>query len=165
LPLEVRRKPVFWFESARPETIVPEAFPSWIAECEFGHPYGLPQVDVPGFKTGIHVGGELGDPDTIDREIHDSDVEAQIGPFLERYMNNYTGRLEDAAVCMYTMTPDEDFIIDRHPEHEHVVFAAGFSGHGFKFAPIVGEHLADLALDGDAAPRDLFGLARFAVTN
>ena len=56
-------------------------------------------------------------------------------------------------------------VIDRHPEHEHVVFAAGFSGHGFKFAPVVGDHLADLALDADAAPRDLFGLARFAVAN
>lgn len=165
LPLEVRRKPVFWFESARPDLIAPEAFPSWIAECEFGHPYGLPQVDVPGFKTGIHVGGELVDPDAIDREVHDSDVDAQIGPFLERYMNHYTGRLEDAAVCMYTMTPDEDFIIDRHPEYEQVVFAAGFSGHGFKFAPVAGEHLADLALDTAAAPRDLFGLARFAVAN
>jgi monomeric sarcosine oxidase len=162
LPLQVRRKPVFWFESARPDLIVPERFPCWIAECDYGHPYGLPQVDVPGFKTGIHVGGEVADPETLDREIHDADVSAQIGPFLEKYMNFFTGRLEDASVCMYTMTPDEDFIIDRHPEHEGVVFAAGFSGHGFKFAPVIGEHLADLALDAAAQPRPLFALDRFA---
>jgi monomeric sarcosine oxidase len=162
LPLEVKRKPLFWFESARPDLIVPERFPCWIAECEYGHPYGLPQVDVPGFKTGIHIGGETADPETLDREIHDEDVSAQIGPFLETYMNFFTGRIADASVCMYTMTPDEDFIIDRHPEHENVVFAAGFSGHGFKFAPVVGEHLADLTLDPAATPRPLFALDRFA---
>lgn len=164
LPIEVRRKPVFWFETARPEMIAPEVFPSWIAECEFGHPYGLPQVDVPGFKTGIHVGGELVDPDTLDREIHPEDVSAQIGPFLERYMNHFTGRVEGSQVCMYTMTPDEDFIIDRHPDHDRVVFAAGFSGHGFKFATVIGEHLADLTLDPNAKPRPLFARDRFAAT-
>jgi monomeric sarcosine oxidase len=162
LPLEVRRKPVLWFETERPEMTLPEVFPCWIAECELGHPYGLPQVDVPGFKTGMHSGGEPVDPETVDREIHASDVDAQIGPFLERYMNHYTGRLEDSSICMYTMSPDEDFIIDRHPDHENVVFAAGFSGHGFKFAPVIGEHLADLSLDPSVGSRPIFGIERFA---
>ncbi len=163
LPIRVERKPLFWFESARPDLIVPEAFPCWIAECEIGHPYGLPQVDVPGHKAGIHVGGDQADPDTLDREIHERDQSAQIGPFLEKYMNFYTGKVESAAVCMYTMTPDDDFIIDRHPEHDQVVFAAGFSGHGFKFAPVIGEHLADLALDSNSVPRPTFGIDRFAI--
>jgi monomeric sarcosine oxidase len=165
LPLQVRRKPVFWFESSRPDLIAPERFPCFIAECDLGHPYGLPQVDVPGFKSGMHNGGDPVDPESLDREIHDRDVNAHIGPFFERYLNHCTGRLADASVCMYTMTPDEDFIIDRHPGHDRVVFAAGFSGHGFKFAPVIGEHLADLALDPAASPRELFGLARFAVAS
>jgi monomeric sarcosine oxidase len=162
LPLEVRRKPVFWFESERPDLIAPDRFPCWIADCELGNVYGLPQVDVPGFKAGVHTGGDPADPETLDREIHDRDITAQIGPYFQRYMNHFTGRLASSEVCMYSMTPDEDFIIDRHPEHRNVAFAAGFSGHGFKFAPVVGEHLADLALDPSAAPRELFAMGRFA---
>ena len=164
LPLVVHRKPLYWLASERPDLIEPDRFPCWIAECEFGHPYGLPKVDVPGFKTGLHVGGDEADPDTLDREIRDEDLSANLGPFFEKYMNFYTGKVESASVCMYTMTPDEDFIIDRHPEHDQVVFAAGFSGHGFKFAPVIGEHLADLALDPAARPRPTFGIDRFAVT-
>jgi monomeric sarcosine oxidase len=162
LPLEVRRKPVMWFESSRPETITPDALSCWIVECELGHPYGLPQVGVPGLKSGMHSGGEAVDPDEIDREVRVDDVEAEILPFLQRYMHGITGNLTQSAVCMYSMTPDEDFIIDRHPEHAGVVFAAGFSGHGFKFAPVIGEHLADLALDPVSEPRPLFALDRFA---
>lgn len=165
LPLDVRRKPIFWLASERPELVEPDRFPCWIAECDYGHPYGLPRVGVPGFKTGHHAGGDEADPETLDREIRDSDLSASLGPFFERYMNHYSGRVEDASVCMYTMTPDEDFIIDRHPEHEQVVFAAGFSGHGFKFAPVVGEHLADLSLDSAAQALPTFGLGRFAVAH
>lgn len=66
------------------------------------------------------------------------------------------------ATCMFTNTPDEHFIIDRHPEHPQVVFGAGFSGHGYKFASVIGEVLADLACEGHTEhPIDLFGLDRF----
>jgi len=66
-------------------------------------------------------------------------------------------------VCMYTMTPDAHFVIDRHPRHPGVVLAGGFSGHGFKFATVVGEVAAELALDGATRqPIDFLGLARFA---
>ena len=162
MPLEVRRKPVFWFEADDPSSIEPNVMPCWILECEFGHPYGLPQVDVPGLKSGMHSDGDPADPNTIDRTIHERDVEESIGPFLRKYLNGISGKVLSSAVCMYSMTPDEDFIIDRHPEHEAVVFAAGFSGHGFKFAPVIGSHLADLALDAAALPRPLFSMQRFA---
>ncbi|HYH10782.1 MAG TPA: FAD-dependent oxidoreductase, partial [Thermomicrobiales bacterium] len=162
LPLEVRRKPVLWFESNQPETITPDVFPSWIAETGDTHLYGVPQVGVPGAKAGVHSGGEISDPETLDREVHARDVDAEIGPFLTTHMNGITGRLTQSAVCMYTMTPDEDFIIDRHPEFANVVFAAGFSGHGFKFAPVVGQHLAELSLDDSTESRPLFSLNRFA---
>ena len=55
-----------------------------------------------------------------------------------------------AATCLYTVTPDRHFIIDRHPEHPQVSYAAGFSGHGFKFGPTIGEVLADLAIEGSS---------------
>jgi monomeric sarcosine oxidase len=164
LPLEVRRKPVLWFESERPETITPDALPCWIAESEYGHPYGLPQVAVAGMKAGMHSGGEPCDPETLDRQVHDRDVQNEIWPFLAATTRHLTGKLTQSSVCMYTMTPDEDFILDRHPEHANVALAAGFSGHGFKFAPVIGQHLADLALDPETKPRPLFSIERFAVT-
>lgn len=66
------------------------------------------------------------------------------------------------ATCMFTNTPDGHFIVDRHPEHPKVVFGAGFSGHGYEFASVIGEMLADLAVEGRTDhPIDLFGLDRF----
>lgn len=162
LPLEVRRKPVLWFNSSQPETITPDVFPCWIAETAHGEFYGLPQVDVPGMKAGVHSGGIPSDPETLDREVHSSDVDEQIGPFIRDHMNGFTGELEQTSICMYTMTQDENFLIDRHPEHGNIAFGAGFSGHGFKFAPVIGEHLVDLALDATAQPRESFALYRFA---
>ena len=162
LPLEVRRKPVMWFASEHPDMTTPDVFPCWIAEADGGHAYGLPQVEVPGIKAGMHSGGDIVDPETVDREVHVDDIEAEIGPFLRKYMNGISGELTRSAVCMYTMTPDEDFIIDRHPEHTNVALGAGFSGHGFKFAPVIGQHLAELILDETSEARPMFALQRFA---
>jgi glycine/D-amino acid oxidase-like deaminating enzyme len=80
-------------------------------------------------------------------------------------MTELAGPTVDAKVCLYTNTPDKHFLIDRHPRYDNVVFAAGFSGHGFKFAPLIGEILADLALTGRTrAEADFLRLrpARFA---
>ena len=63
-------------------------------------------------------------------------------------MPQLTGQVLDHSVCMYTMTPDQHFVVDRHPEFPQVAFAAGLSGHGFKFVPVLGKILVDLALDG-----------------
>jgi glycine/D-amino acid oxidase-like deaminating enzyme len=74
-----------------------------------------------------------------------------------------SGELRAAKACMYTLTSDHDFIIDQHPKHPQLVLCGGFSGHGFKFAPIVGEIAADLALDG-GTPHEIefLSLRRFA---
>jgi sarcosine oxidase len=78
-------------------------------------------------------------------------------------MPTLPGRFLRAATCMYTNTPDEHFVIARHPCHEQVVVACGFSGHGFKFVPVVGEVLADLVTEGRTShPISLFGPARLA---
>ena len=86
-------------------------------------------------------------PEEVSREITDDDVRRVETFVRERLPALRTPRI-DARTCMYTMTPDEHFIIDRHPEHPQVAFAAGFSGHGFKFSSVVGEILADLAVEG-----------------
>ena len=72
-----------------------------------------------------------------------------------------SGRRTDHAVCCYTMSPDENFIVDCYLKHPHIVFAAGLSGHGFKFTPVLGKALAELALDGATGlPIDFLALRR-----
>ena len=77
-------------------------------------------------------------------------------------MKGVTGRVLNGVICMYTRTPDDHFIVDRHPTAPNVVLAAGFSGHGFKFTPAIGEQLANLTLDTEAEPFSLFRVDRFA---
>ncbi|MCP5052946.1 MAG: N-methyl-L-tryptophan oxidase [bacterium] len=148
LPLEVHRLLLFWFPA--PETYHLDNG----APC-FGYDlgpnrffYGFPMVDGRGLKTAHHFPNDpVADPDQINREYKDGDAEP-IKDFISRFLTDVTPQFTDHAVCMYTMTPDDHFIIDLHPNHNNVVFAAGFSGHGFKFAPVIGETLAQYALEG-----------------
>lgn len=163
MPLEVRRKPVVWFEIDRQHAklVSPDRFPVFISDDETGEFYGIPQPGEPGIKVGMHSGGDVVDPDRIDRTTTEADVAPDLRPFVQRSIRGATGRTLNGVVCMYTMTPDGDFVIDRHPDHPSVVLATGFSGHGFKFAPVVGEYLASLATDPVARVRPDFSLARF----
>jgi len=109
--------------------------------------YGFPDFG-DGVKAAFHGLGDLTDAKQINREIdRASDVEP-IARALEQWMPGAAKTLRDAKPCMYTLTPDEHFVIDHHPDHANLVLCGGFSGHGFKFAPIVGEIGAELALDG-----------------
>jgi sarcosine oxidase len=126
--------------------------------------YGFP-IDIdtgaPGLKVARHVPGSVVDPDASSREAEAND-EHEIRPFLKRFMPQADGRLLAIRTCMYENSPDSHFIIDKHPKHENVIVAAGFSGHGFKFASVVGEVLADLAVCGETKqPVGFLGLARF----
>lgn len=166
LPLTVLRKVLWWFGVQDSSLYDRERFPVYIAESETHHVYGFP-FDAATFGAGLkiaeHSGGDPTDPDTIDR--HASDDEAGLTlDFGQRYLTGVTNQIERRAVCMYTMTPDTDFIVDRHPEHAAVVFGTGFSGHGFKFATAMGEHLAELALDQTVTPYPHIGLARLQAT-
>lgn len=167
IPLEIRRKPVLWFEvgAAHRALALPDRMPAFISDDEHGNFYGIPQFDAPGVKVGMHSGGVAVDPNTVDRTVTELDVRADIWPFIERSFKGFTGNVVDAGVCLYTMTPDEDFVIDRHPEHDRVVFATGFSGHGFKFAPVIGQYLSSLASDDRAQVLDDFAVARFAAVS
>ncbi len=164
VPLEVRRKPVLWFEvdAASVDLVAPGATPVFINDDEHGEFYGIPDPFTPTFKIGQHDKGDSVDPNTISREVVEADIRTAIWPFIQRNLRGLTGNVLDTAVCMYTMTPDEDFIIDRHPEFDRVTLAAGFSGHGFKFTPVVGEYLATLATDPAAPVIPDFALARFS---
>jgi sarcosine oxidase len=101
------------------------------------------------------------DPDTVDRAVAPTEQSTFRGA-LERFMPEANGDLLSLAACLYTSTPDGHFIIDRHPEHPRLIVAAGFSGHGFKFASVVGEILADLVLDeGTRHPIGFLSAGRF----
>ena len=162
LPLRVMRQVVLWLEPPDVDSFQPDRFPIYIADTPEGAFYGLPALDADGLKTARHYGApELRDPSEIERTISAEDEET-VRRFLRTHVPSADGPARKASVCIYTLTPDRHFVIDVHPEHPQVAFAAGFSGHGFKFASVVGEILADLAETGRTdQPIDLFRLARF----
>jgi sarcosine oxidase len=148
LPLTVERNVLFWFEPTDPAALQPERLPVYIVELDEDHAfYGFPLLPGQGAKVARHHGGRPVDPDTVERDATDED-ERPVRDFVERYLPAADGPRLDAKVCMYTNTPDFDFIIDTHPADERVVIASPCSGHGFKFSNVMGRVAADLALTG-----------------
>ena len=159
------RQALIWLQPKRPDLFGLQRFPVWNGQVEEGRYYGLPEFNpggnTPGMKLGrYHHLDEICDPDTVDRDIHAAD-EALLRTFAERYFPEGAGRTLDMTVCMFTNTADEHFVLDSLPDAPQVSVAAGFSGHGFKMASVVGEIMADLAQRGES-PHDisLFRLAR-----
>ncbi|MDT3416439.1 MULTISPECIES: N-methyl-L-tryptophan oxidase [Bacillales] len=162
LPLTPTRKTVSWF-AADEQLYSSDRFPAFLFTLADSMFYGFPSLDGAGVKIGRHDGGQPADPDQLDRTfgLYPSD-EADTRSFLERYMPQAAGPLRQGKVCLYTYTPDEHFIIDRHPEYPHIVIAAGFSGHGFKFASAVGEAASQLITRGTSEiDLSLFRVTRF----
>jgi sarcosine oxidase len=149
LPLTVERNVLFWYEPiASPEIFEPDRLPVWILEIDDEHAfYGFPNVPGQGVKVARHHGGRPVDPDDVDREATDAD-EQPAREFMARYMPLANGVRLDSRVCMYTNTPDFNFILDFHPDDERVIIASPCSGHGFKFSNVIGSILADLTLAG-----------------
>jgi sarcosine oxidase len=161
-PLRVMRQVPQWFAPRDARLFRRDVFPVFIAELPEGHFYGLPALDAHGVKVARHYGApELSGPEEVDRHVTEAD-EAPVRAFLERHLPDAAGPRRRASVCLYTVTPDRHFVLDVHPDHPNVVLAAGFSGHGFKFAPVVGEVLADLSESGHTDwPIGMFRLRRF----
>ncbi len=162
LPLRVTRQVMAWFEPRDPAPFSGGRFPVFLLESRHGVHYGFPPHGGLGVKIAKHHHrDETVDPDTYDRAIAPID-EAQIRPVLADHIPAANGRLAAAKSCLYTMTPDGDFIIDRLPEAPNVIVASPCSGHGFKFAPVIAEILADLATEG-ATRHDIsrFRIGRF----
>lgn len=165
-PLRVTRQVTAWIQPpGGVEHFVPRRFPVFIAEDPEGGyaSYGFPAIDGPtgGIKVAIHGSRIECTPETADREIHESDFR-EIVSGLKQRIPAIEGELLRAKTCLYTVTPDEHFIIGPHPRVPSCTIACGFSGHGFKFAPAVGEILADLAIVGSTRhPIGLFSPGRF----
>jgi sarcosine oxidase len=147
LQLEVRRVLVVHVQPDDPTRFRPEVLPIFIMDVPEGEYYGFPFLPDQGVKFGRHDDGEVCTPESVRRTVTDDEVRWMTG-VLERYLPGAAREVLMTVTCLYTMTPDSHFVIDRHPEWPQVVFASGFSGHGFKFASVMGEALADLALEG-----------------
>jgi sarcosine oxidase len=164
-PLRVTRQVMAWIAPrSGVAPFVPDRFPVFLMEDVAGLPgYGLPAIDGPdgGMKVAIHGSDQVCTAATVDRTVHSADID-RIRQNLCRRIPALDGELLREQTCLYTTTPDENFIIGAHPDSPNCTVACGFSGHGFKFAPVVGEALADLATTGATAhPISLFEPARF----
>ncbi|MXW68094.1 MAG: N-methyl-L-tryptophan oxidase [Gemmatimonadales bacterium] len=162
LPLEVERTVQYWFEPAGPHADTLAEGPAWVWELEReGTWYGFPPT-ARGLKAGMHFQAGRGtDVGRVDREVGTTETE-ELRKLFRRYAPGVAGARAHASVCLYTNTPDEHFILDRHPGHPGVVLFAGGSGHAFKFAPVLGSLMADLL--ADELPRDappIFSIGRF----
>jgi sarcosine oxidase len=162
VPIRVTRQVLGWFEPAEPALFAAQRFPVFLLQNPDGVFYGFP-ADADGVKVAKHFHfDETVDPDRHDRVVSAAD-EAAIRLVLAAHLPAANGRLTAARTCLYTMTPDGDFILDRLPECPAIIVASPCSGHGFKFAPVIGEILADLAVTGTTV-HDIsrFALARFS---
>nr|BFE72721.1 hypothetical protein GCM10020092_060220 [Actinoplanes digitatis] len=166
VPFIIERQVQYWFQPAGGVgPFLPERHPIYIWEDATGRQiYGFPAIDGPdgGAKVAFFRGGSPTTPETIDREVHDDEVRA-MADRTRHHLPGLPGTFLRAKTCLYSNTPDEHFVIAQHPAHDAVTVACGFSGHGFKFVPVVGEILADLATAGTTRhPIDLFHPSRLS---
>jgi sarcosine oxidase len=152
LPLVVERQVMVWLAVDDPAEFEPQRFPVFIHEPATDRfRYGFPTTDGRAIKLGVHHEGLPADPDSIDREIREDDLQP-IREFARDHLLGVTEEVVDARVCMYTNTPDERFIALSPATLPHVTVLSACSGHGFKFASVMGELMAGLILDGRALP-------------
>lgn len=168
LPLKPLRITVCYWRENWSDAFRSDRFPCFI---DSGEPpenpltYGLPSEEYPGHvKVCLHVGPEI-DPDNRD-DADDSWVMEKITSYVSKCMPGLVPKPSIVETCMYTVTPDEQAVIDRHPQFSNIIIAAGFSGHGFKLAPAVGKAVAELVLHKKAS-YDMrpFSVSRFAHTS
>lgn len=159
-PARVLRRVLAWTEPAARERSALRALPVWAAFADAGFFYGFPDGDegASGTKLACHNlrAGQSGwmddpvDPESVDRGVHERDL-APLREFIDRHFPAARGEFVHSSVCLYTQTRSGDFWIDHHPEDSRVVVAAGFSGHGFKFASAIGVGVAELLEQGASA--------------
>ena len=165
VPLRIQRNVQAWF-SPSSNSYGAGLFPAFLLD-RAGLPaplYGFPDFG-DGVKAAFHGFGQVTTAGELDREVDMTRDVAPIAAAVEEWMPAAAAEFREAKPCMYSLTPDGNFVIDRHPQHPNVILCGGFSGHGFKFAPVIGEIAADLAFDGDSRHRiDFLSLKRFGGT-
>lgn len=162
VPLRVVRKVLTWHPVRSQVYSVQEGGSAFFFEMPEGQFYGFPSIDGQSVKLAEHTGGtEIDSPADLDRRLLSED-ERPLTRFIDEVMPELQTNTAKHAVCMYTMTPDAHFLVDEHPDFAGLYLGAGFSGHGFKFTPVLGEALSDLVLHGQTRqPVGFLGLGRF----
>ena len=158
LPLRVTRQLPGWYPVERPELFTPDRFPVFLrdlgdradpsdviaADSTF---YGFPTLDGKTIKVAVHREGPLTEPDALDRTVTRDDL-AEVRGYIQAFLNGVSSEPVRTEVCMYTNTPDHDFLVGSPPGMHQITVLGGFSGHGFKFSPVMGEVAADFAMNG-----------------
>lgn len=150
LAIQPSRRTVTWFETDE-DLYSADVFPGYIGKVDQGYDcYGFPSVKGSGMKIGSYNYGHDADIEDIDFDYgNDAADEGIVRFFLDKYLPQAAAKELEGEVALFQMTPDEDFIIDFHPDYSNIIIAAGFAGHGFKFVPAIGEILSQLAQDGE----------------
>tara|TARA_B100000700_G_scaffold327408_1_gene441895 strand:+ start:223 stop:1359 length:1137 start_codon:yes stop_codon:yes gene_type:complete len=163
IPVKTERQVLLWFEPKKDkELFLNRNLPNTGWDLENGLEfYTQPIIESKGFKVAMHHNGKFISPDNLLRESNKDDIDIIRG-FLEEYIPSANGELIDTRVCIYTDTPDYDFILDRHPEDDNIIICSPCSGHGFKFTPAIGEICSNMIV-GQNIQYDLseFSLSRF----
>jgi monomeric sarcosine oxidase len=145
VPFQVLRKPLFWYKTSDSGYNVDAGCPCFFFDTLNGQFYGFPQSGSSGVKIAEHTGGDpVADPLNVDRTLHTEDRK-RVEACITEHLPGVSHECMADAVCMYTMSPDQHFVVGRHADHPQVVFTAGLSGHGFKFTSVLGEIMAELA--------------------
>jgi sarcosine oxidase len=170
LKIKVTRQFVAWIKTKNDDQFKLDKFPCWMIGDDLKHGcyYGFPLLDTEkfgepaGLKLAHHFPSQKADPDDVNRQPSEFDIE-NLKYCLNKYLPGVFDSVLHTKICLYANSPDENFIIDKLPGHEeNVSIACGFSGHGFKFASVVGEILADLAIDGKTdLPVEFLNAKRF----
>ena len=163
LPLLVERQVLYWYQNTNPAlqaSLLPEALPIYIWEYQKGKTfYGFGDLG-DGIKIANHHAGSPIEPDLLSQDVSERERSA-----MDNIVNHYLSmkpQFNYSAVCMYTNTPDEHFILDVHPDCNNIIIGSPCSGHGFKFSSLSGKICGDMALE-KAIPFDVkpFRIGRF----
>lgn len=168
--IKVTRQFIAWIRTTNDQQFELNNFPCWMIGDDHKHGcfYGFPLLDTKkfgepaGLKLAHHFPAQITDPDHVNRQTDENDFR-NVKYCLDKYLPGVFDSILHTKVCLYANSPDENFIIDRLPGHEeNVSIACGFSGHGFKFASVIGEILADLAISGKTnLPIEFLSAKRF----
>lgn len=164
--LKVYRQVLYWFETSQPELFAPGRFPIviWMhgtGDEDYLYAFPTPEGSM-GVKVASESYGEDTSPSTVNRTVDESEIREMFEKHVQDRLNSITPRCVKASTCLYTVTPDADFIIDRHPNSERVIVASPCSGHGFKHSAAIGQGIAELVMDGESRfDLEPFSLQRF----
>lgn len=162
IPISLRRMILYWYDATDAYSIDHQT-PCFAFHTEKDFYYGFPMIDQKTVKVAAHFAHEpISDPKEKATPAPNVQHRSDLENWIRSSLPGVSTTLKRFESCIYTMTPDEHFILDQHPAHPQICFGAGFSGHGFKFASVIGEILSELSLEGKTQhPIDFLRLRQF----